>query len=195
MGWTYLSGLTSGFWITHWLQSSQCCRLWKVTNLCVWRTGFIRVQNGVVSLKFHWRQFCSAAKYRESAKLLAVLNVVSLSPGPDCWSWSPNASGLFSIKSIKALMQERKYTGSRNGFVWNSWSPLKVNFLLWRVFLGRLPTMVALRNRNIQVPSIKCSICGDDDEMIEHLFISCPLARQIRDAVSNWVRLNALFFY
>ncbi|KAJ0837563.1 putative reverse transcriptase zinc-binding domain-containing protein [Helianthus annuus] len=48
-------------------------------------------------------------------------------------------------------MQSRRRPGLGQGFVWNSLTPLKVNFLLWRVYMGRVPTRVALQNRNIQV--------------------------------------------
>ncbi|KAJ0751570.1 putative reverse transcriptase zinc-binding domain-containing protein [Helianthus annuus] len=154
----------------------------------------ISVQSGSVVLHFNWRrQFNSAEEFSESGELMRVLNSVSLHTGPDRWAWAIDATGSFSVKSLRGLMQKKGYSGTGQRFAWNNWALLKLNFLPWRVFLGRLPTLVALRNRNVQVPSVNCPICGNDEETIEHLFIACPFAQQLWDVVSRWVKISALF--
>ncbi|KAJ0569581.1 hypothetical protein HanRHA438_Chr05g0214291 [Helianthus annuus] len=47
--------------------------------------------------------------------------------------------------------------GVRSTFVWNRWTPLKVNFLSWRHHLDRFPTKAALARR--WITDAACGTC------------------------------------
>ncbi|KAJ0524125.1 putative reverse transcriptase zinc-binding domain-containing protein [Helianthus annuus] len=192
-------GLGLSFWHDCWLLEAPLKEKFPALfalecskNVCI--ADRVRVENGATILSFQWRrQFSSVVEFKESGEITTLLNSVSLSSDPDCWSWKLEDTGAFSVKSLRRLMQETRYSGRSQRFLWNSWSPIKVNFLLWRVILDKLPTLMALRNRNVNVPNTLCPICRNGDESIDHLFISCSFAQRIWEEVSKWVRVNSIF--
>ncbi|MFS7918178.1 putative reverse transcriptase zinc-binding domain-containing protein [Helianthus anomalus] len=42
------------------------------------------------------------------------------------------------------------------------------------------------RRRNVNVDSLVCKLCGDQNESSEHLFTSCLFVSLIWSQVSNW---------
>nr|XP_043633690.1 uncharacterized protein LOC122604895 [Erigeron canadensis] len=80
-------------------------------------------------------------------------------------------------------------------FVWNKWAPIKVNFLAWSLWLGRLPSKDNLIFRNVNLQSTSCDICGLDEESPEHVFGSCIITSQVWEAISQWCRISCFFFF
>ena len=60
--------------------------------------------------------------------------------------------------------------------------PSKVCFFLWTVALGRVLTMDNLRRRWLVVLDW-CCMCKWDGETINHLFLHCPVARDLWDMI------------
>ena len=56
--------------------------------------------------------------------------------------------------------------------------PIKVNIFAWRVRLNRLPSRVNLVARGVDVDSVICPCCEEEEEDINHLLFRCVLARQ-----------------
>ena len=56
------------------------------------------------------------------------------------------------------------------------------SFFLWTTVLGKILTADNLRKRNIVIVSW-CCMCKDDGESIDHLFIHCPVVKELWDAV------------
>ncbi|KAJ0830373.1 putative reverse transcriptase zinc-binding domain-containing protein [Helianthus annuus] len=113
----------------------------------------------------------------------------------DKWTWGLEASGDFSVRSLRNIMQQKTFQKLESSSEWNRWSPIKVNFLIWRLVMDRLPTMVNLAKRNIQVGSLMCKLCGESEETSEHLFVSCGLTQSIWDFVGSWCRLYGFFLF
>ncbi len=80
---------------------------------------------------------------------------------------APNDHGNFSWKSI-----------------WKPKVPLRVAYLLWTVALGKILTTDNLRKQNIILVSWYC-MCKADGETIDHLFLHCPVAREMCAAIYN----------
>ncbi|XP_022024926.1 uncharacterized protein LOC110925274 [Helianthus annuus] len=74
-------------------------------------------------------------------------------------------------------------------FDWNKWVPKKVGFVAWRAEKERLPTRVALAERNVRIESDRCVICGDYAETSDHVFMSCQLAQTVWSIVSQWCKI------
>ena len=78
-----------------------------------------------------------------------------------------------------------KYNGT---FPWKSiWKPKvspRVYFFIWIVALDKLLTADNLRKWNISLISW-CCMCQADGETIDHLFLHCPVAREMWAAVFN----------
>lgn len=64
--------------------------------------------------------------------------------------------------------------------------PSKVNIVAWRVGLDRIPQRLHSQQKKTHVESMICSLCGAQNEFVNYLFISCPLASEI------WVWSNLI---
>ncbi|KAD4983144.1 hypothetical protein E3N88_19815 [Mikania micrantha] len=61
--------------------------------------------------------------------------------------------------------------------------------------MDRLPTMTALRSRNVNLGSTTCKLCGDADETTDHIFIACHLAIYIWGRIESWCNLPTIFAF
>nr|GFC10132.1 hypothetical protein [Tanacetum cinerariifolium] len=64
--------------------------------------------------------------------------------------------------------------------------PIKFNVFLWKMALNKLPTMVNLDRKGIDVHSVLCLVCLEDVETVNHLFFSCELASKLWALLANW---------
>ncbi|KAJ0586631.1 putative reverse transcriptase zinc-binding domain-containing protein [Helianthus annuus] len=103
--------------------------------------------------------------------------------------------GIFSVKSLKCTLQTARFSNLGNDFIWNNWNPIKVNFLAWRVSIDRLPTLAALAHRNVISGQITCKLCDLHEEDVEHLFVSCEMAQQVWNFVSQWCKISSIYAF
>ncbi|GJV16859.1 RNA-directed DNA polymerase, eukaryota [Tanacetum coccineum] len=73
---------------------------------------------------------------------------------------------------------------------WNRFIPIKVNVLLWRLKLNRLPSRVNLDRKDIDIDSILCPICHEDIETVNHIFFNCGMAQGLWALLAKWWELN-----
>ncbi|XP_076891023.1 uncharacterized protein LOC143542280 [Bidens hawaiensis] len=110
--------------------------------------------------------------------LLRICQGVILNNEEDV-TWTYDPSGGFSVRGVKEMVVLKSYVTPDYNFEWNRLVPKKVSFVAWRALLGRLPTFDALVRRNIPVASNMCPFCGEVEETVEHVFISCGLAQSM----------------
>jgi hypothetical protein len=67
---------------------------------------------------------------------------------PDCVSWSLNANGVYSMKSMYQFL-ERNLAGSHNKWIWKSNIPLKIKIFLWQVFQNAILTRDNLKKKEV----------------------------------------------
>lgn len=72
--------------------------------------------------------------------------------------------------------------------------PIKVNILSWRLNLNRLPTQNNLNARNIDIPSLLCPVCGNEEESVKHLLMGSPVATHIWRIVFKRIDLPYMAF-
>ena len=101
---------------------------------------------------------------------------VSLANEPDSFIWRLTTNGLFSVKSLYADLLHGSTRFLRK-YLWKLKVPLKIKIFLW--FLNR--KVILTKDNLIRRKWNGCKKCVfcDTDESIEHLFISCPFARDI----------------
>lgn len=107
----------------------------------------------------------------------------------DFWCWKFNRSGTFSVKSAYWFAMSIKNSEARreaeclpsvNGLKEQAWKVItspKIKCFIWKVLSDALPAAVSLERRGMKVDSV-CQLCGEEGESINHIFFSCPLARQ-----------------
>ena len=63
--------------------------------------------------------------------------------------------------------------------LWNSRLPKKVNILLWKIKIGRIPCRSLLNERGIDLNSILCPWCGEGVENIDHALVNCEEVKKL----------------
>nr|KAJ0209709.1 hypothetical protein LSAT_V11C400167150 [Lactuca sativa] len=105
------------------------------------------------------------------------------------WTWSLESSGVYSVSSLRFhfdnLVHPHK---SDDTWVWNPLVPGKLNVLAWRVGLGKLPCMENLYRIGVSSSNL-CRMCNEAPESEDHIFVGCPVSREIWLQLSNWWRL------
>ncbi|XP_076957252.1 uncharacterized protein LOC143632679 [Bidens hawaiensis] len=61
--------------------------------------------------------------------------------------------------------------------------------------MGRLLTFDALGKRNIPVASNECSFCGEVEETVEHVLVSCGLAQSMWSVLAQWCKMPSIFLF
>nr|KAJ0219356.1 hypothetical protein LSAT_V11C300123990 [Lactuca sativa] len=77
---------------------------------------------------------------------------------------------------------------------WNGFVPRKVNILVWRIRLNRLPTKSNLDHRGIDIPSTLCPIYNLEVEQLDHLFTKCKVPAKTWDAIFKWLDIQLISF-
>ncbi|KAM6568466.1 hypothetical protein CsatB_016451 [Cannabis sativa] len=109
---------------------------------------------------------------------------------PDCWCWSREAAGFYSVKSsYKMLQNEGSEVQNSDNFWKDFWQikvPQKVLHFGWRAITGCLPTKVQLQTKHVVVP-LSCPFCNAERETISHVLIECHFARSCwnRSAINS----------
>ncbi|KAJ0493650.1 putative reverse transcriptase zinc-binding domain-containing protein [Helianthus annuus] len=135
----------------------------------------------------------SNVEWTELGNLMGLLQGPEYMAGEDKWTWANDFGVHFATKSIRYELElkESVFT-DRCSFRWNTWVPLKVNYLAWRAELGRLAAKVSLRNRGVTISDVKCSRCTLRDETSDHISAECLWAKSVWWNVYRWVMIPIL---
>jgi ribonuclease HI len=143
-----------------------------------------------------WKEEIVRDLFREpDAKLILNIKLPSR-PTEDFIAWFFEKSGVFSVRSAYKLAKELAEEGNGSGQsssgsqesrpIWkNYWKlplPHKVLIFGWKVINNGLATQVGKKSRSIVVDST-CTICGREDETIEHALLWCNHAATLREAM------------
>ncbi|CAI9266378.1 unnamed protein product [Lactuca saligna] len=111
--------------------------------------------------------------------LRCLLENVNITKGSDSWSCDLDIEGRFTVKSAHIHIDEVIIHSSNIPTQWNKYAPIKVNVLIWRVLLHKIPTRLNLSGRGIEVHSLLCPTCDRCVEDTNHVFLFCEVAAQI----------------
>ncbi|KAJ0527686.1 putative reverse transcriptase zinc-binding domain-containing protein [Helianthus annuus] len=151
---------------------------------------------GAAGFSFQWvRQLNSDLEHAEFNQMLGLLFSVVTTNAADKWEWSLAGDGLFSVSRLRRQIVLNHESSSVSSFSWNRWTPLKVNFLMWRLNLDKLPTRMSLVRRGVNVVSTLCEFCQEEEETTEHVFCSCRFTQKVWEGVSRWCKLPAIYFF
>ncbi|XP_035834229.1 uncharacterized protein LOC118482710 [Helianthus annuus] len=187
------------FWKERWLFDVPLCEKYPlIFQLETNKNALIRdrVIEGDAGreLFYSWvRLPTSVAETDELDSLSVAVMGFEFGLGADRWVWKLEDSGIFSVNSVRNKLQHNVFSDLRLEFEWNNWSPIKVNFLVWRLIQDKVPTTMALTRRNVVVTNSRCRMCDEEDESALHLFGSCRVADQIWEFISRWCRIRSIF--
>jgi ribonuclease HI len=114
----------------------------------------------------------------------------------DFLAWAPEKQGIYSVRSAYRLALEEQMqmrglesTSTRPQgerpiwqMIWKCPVPPKVQHLAWKIGCNALATQVNKHRRGIRTPPT-CLICGQEDEDTFHVFVRCPHARDLWNAM------------
>lgn len=107
-------------------------------------------------------------------KILKVLGNYLVTEVKDVTWWMPNAKGRFTVRSAWEIVRQRKEPQEGIMNIWEKGIPLKVSFMMWRVWMQRISIGEVLVNFRI-TDSVICCCCDQNvQESFTHLFFSCP---------------------
>ena len=130
--------------------------------------------NGPLNIEF--RRTLNGSKWSDWLHFVEELMGVTLSNEPDQFRWRLTPSGMFSVKSMYADLMNGQVP-FRHKYIWKLRVPLKI-----RIFMWFLQKKVILTKDNLirrRWTRSKQCVFYHSDETVEHLFISCPFARNI----------------
>ncbi|XP_074346913.1 uncharacterized protein LOC141685724 [Apium graveolens] len=97
--------------------------------------------------------------------------------------WGKEVSGHYTVRSAYRLLQEQKDMWNSVNLTstwrktWRIKSPPEMLNFMWRSLSNCLPTMMMLRQKNVDVNSL-CQVCRLGDETVDHILCHCEFARQ-----------------
>ncbi|XP_071726989.1 uncharacterized protein [Rutidosis leptorrhynchoides] len=102
------------------------------------------------------------------------------------WIRNLDSSGIFSTKRLSSLLDEVTIGAnnrSHNETLKNYLVMKKVEIFMWRVLKRRVPVHIELDKRGIDLESVRCPLCDDDVETIDHALFFC------RHSMDLWVKI------
>nr|GEX40458.1 hypothetical protein [Tanacetum cinerariifolium] len=185
------NGASTRFWEDLWLDnqllSSRFPRLYALENF---KNIAISDRWNGVAWFWQWRREVRGwVEQTQLDGLSALLENVTLSSERDRWWWSLDPNGIFSVKQTRQWIYNVVLPSAQLSTRWNKLVPRKVNILIWRVLLDRIPTRLNLHNRDIDTQDILCPICKLHTEHSTHLFIGCEVAKSTWAAIGVWIEL------
>ncbi|XP_071740853.1 uncharacterized protein [Rutidosis leptorrhynchoides] len=112
--------------------------------------------------------------------------------GMDVWKWNLNSSGLFTTKKMQLSIEEKALSEGRGQFetLRNNLVPKKVEIFIWRAMHKRISVLIELDKRGVDLQSVRCPICDDDIETIDHSLIFCNKVFELWSRVYKWWNLG-----
>ncbi|XP_071695658.1 uncharacterized protein [Rutidosis leptorrhynchoides] len=110
----------------------------------------------------------------------------------DTFEWSMASDGNFSVKKLTNFINEKLFHSvqSNHETLKNNLVPKKLEVFVWRTIKKRLPVRMELDKRGIDLNSLRCPICDDDLESVDHSLIFCKYSLELWNRVCKWWGFN-----
>ena len=165
------------FWEDTWLgDMSLADRYPSLFNIARRRNVIVADVLANVPLNIEFRRTLNGSKWSDWLHLVEELMGVTLSNEPDQFRWRLTPSGMFSVKSMYADLMNGQVP-FRHKYIWKLKVPLKIRIFMWFLQKKVILTKDNLIRRR-WTGSKQCVFCHSN-ETVEHIFISCPFARNI----------------
>nr|GEW30973.1 RNA-directed DNA polymerase, eukaryota, reverse transcriptase zinc-binding domain protein [Tanacetum cinerariifolium] len=73
---------------------------------------------------------------------------VKLNSNNDSWTWNLEKSGMFSVASVRKMIDDALIHSPNLNYRWNKYVPIKVNILVWKILNNSLPTKFNISRRD-----------------------------------------------
>ena len=130
-------------------------------------------------LNFHWswcRSIRSINEVEEHNNLVSILTNLHLNATEDTWVCFLDSSRNFLVRGMRNLITSLHTLVPSSPTRWNKIAPAKININSWRVLNKRMPNLINLDHRGVDLDSVRCPMCDEDVETEDHVFFSCKIA-------------------
>ncbi|XP_071688887.1 uncharacterized protein [Rutidosis leptorrhynchoides] len=106
----------------------------------------------------------------------------------DSWKWKAGGNEIFTTKALTTLINSRVLTPSNSPCetLCNKMVPKKLEVFVWRVRKKRMSVLVELDKRGIDLHSVRCPLCDDAIETVDHSLILCKYAFHVWCKDFDW---------
>ena len=178
------NGALLSFWQDHWCGDTSLMvrfpELYRIASHPVASIQDLLIYNGT---NHQWDvNFTRLVHDWELESVADFLDVIySAVPRPgesDTICWNPSSNKVFSVNSYYKVLTSPNHRSFPWKRVWKSLVPSKINFFVWTAVLGKVLTIDNLRKRQLLLIDW-CCMCKASGESIDHLFLHCPIARDL----------------
>ncbi|XP_071709057.1 uncharacterized protein [Rutidosis leptorrhynchoides] len=171
-------GASTRFWEDPWLcELSLKDKFRRLSYFEVDRAVLVRDRiqwlDGSITMTWGWNRDLNGLAQDDLNALIILLNSYVKQDKPtDSWSWNMAANGIYTIKKMSGYIDDitiGNNTAHQNETLKNNLVPKKVEVFIWRVLKRRIPVRTELDKRGIDIDSVRCPLCDDDIETIDHL--------------------------
>ena len=124
--------------------------------------------------KFNWRRHLFESELHMADCFLNDVHGAIIQPHKrDSWSWKPDPSGQFSVRSAYHVLSEEEIEGDNVKVfedIWKLKIPPKFVVFAWRLLKERLPSKKNLIRGQVDLIDTSCSFCRNSEENEAHLF-------------------------
>ncbi|XP_073105237.1 uncharacterized protein [Elaeis guineensis] len=133
----------------------------------------------------------SLGQLKQLDVLRSSLTSVKPSRVLDTPTWKLNRNGVFTVKSYHNFMDNGGLICPFSKGIWRSAIPKKIRIFLWLALRNRLHTGEIFNKKGWHV-SAGCALCGQREETINHLLLTCPFTRSIRNVLVSHLGLSCM---
>ncbi|XP_071689310.1 uncharacterized protein [Rutidosis leptorrhynchoides] len=182
------------FWKDNWLDGQALCdrfgRLFRLEeNQDVLVIDRIVKSANTWTVTGCWARPPSGRTLGELDELHKIIGNLSFNEnGDDTWKCGLHSNDLFSVSTLTHIIDQKILPSSASDVetMCNKLLPQKVSIFIWRALLRRILVRVELDKRNIDLNSLRCPICDDDIETVDHILIKCSFAKDLWSRVYRW---------
>ncbi|XP_071694307.1 uncharacterized protein [Rutidosis leptorrhynchoides] len=196
------NGSNTLFWKEHWIGNEKLCnlfpRLYKLESNPDVSVQDRMAANNEELYTWNWKREISGRVLSELMNLEQLLSAASLvSNLPDKVLWSLDINGGFHINRLSKEIDDQLLSefGSQQETIRCKLVPKKVKIFVWRAAKKKLPVRVELDNRGIDLNSIRCPLCDDSLESVDHALIFCKHARDVWERIFKWWNIGSFKFF
>ncbi|GKV46638.1 hypothetical protein SLEP1_g53612 [Rubroshorea leprosula] len=200
--WEVGDGCRVGFWRDMWVGNKALRDSFpRLFQLAENKDGKVRENGSWEGDRWHWvmkwRRERRGREKDEEKKLREVLGSVQIRQTEvDNWQWTFDVGGRYTVKTAYDLLDsvDSLLEGHLCKLVWCEMVPSKVSIFGWRLCLDRLPTRWNLQKRGMVLlgDGMKCGLCQEGVEDVDHLFCTCKSAWLVWVKVIQWWGLEVV---
>jgi len=197
--WKVGDGKNIYFWKYSWLKGEALKnvypRLFSISsNKDAKLLEFGSWSNGRWVWQLAWRRSFFEWENSMADQLSQLLLGAGVVPGEvDKWIWKGGGLQSFTVSSAYNLVRKDNEADSSPIFskLWRCKTVPSAVLMAWRVLENKLATRVNLSRRGVQLESLRCVLCGKEEESCSHLFFVCSFAWRVWCLCYRW--LGVLF--